>query len=261
LRHGLSLSRLPNHRLNQTQGPSIHPAWFREGWASVMFSTGSLGRLIRFALLLSALVGSVGGTLYVLQRSGYIADWVLYVAGAQSLTSVIGVWIALHEEWAKKYRYPLIAVFAIAGVIGVVAAVKQSHEDGKKWDRVVKLLSQPNTDKQEILNEIRKGQNTATPQSSPSPFMTPAAAALSSLPRTKQQTKRDPVSGTAMLRGGQATTVLTNAVTATSEIRVWTVDSGITGRLYPTNIVLGVRFDIVSENGADSGKVFWKIYP
>jgi hypothetical protein len=79
---------------------------------------------------------------------------------------------------------------------------------------------------------------------------------------TADQAQRYPIAtGTVTLKPAQATTVLTTAVTATSKIQLGNFDDNVSGSLRVTNIVPGVSFDIVSTNGADSGKVFWIMYP
>lgn len=64
-------------------------------------------------------------------------------------------------------------------------------------------------------------------------------------------------SGRDDLVGGEVTTIPTDLVLEDSPILALPADSGITGRLYATNIIPGVSFDVASENGADAGEFKW----
>lgn len=66
--------------------------------------------------------------------------------------------------------------------------------------------------------------------------------------------------GTDVLVAGLPTTVLSALVAANSPIELIPADNNITGRLYPSNRVVGVSFDAQSENGADSGSFRYTIY-
>jgi hypothetical protein len=62
--------------------------------------------------------------------------------------------------------------------------------------------------------------------------------------------------GLAQLAAG-AVTVPLASVTANSRAIAIGQDDDVTGALRATNYVVGVGFDIVSANGADSGSVLW----
>jgi hypothetical protein len=66
--------------------------------------------------------------------------------------------------------------------------------------------------------------------------------------------------GDGVLNAGEATTITQSLVTSTSPIEVTAADDGITGRLYATNRIAGISFDVLSENGADAGNFRWVLY-
>lgn len=66
--------------------------------------------------------------------------------------------------------------------------------------------------------------------------------------------------GTDSLAANMPTTILSTLVAANSPIEILPAGNGITGRLYPTNRIVGASFDVVSENGSDAGVFRWLLY-
>lgn len=68
-------------------------------------------------------------------------------------------------------------------------------------------------------------------------------------------------SGVGILAAAQPVTILDSHVAADSPIRLLPKTDNITGSLRVLNRVAGVSFDVVSNEGSDSGNFKWEIYP
>lgn len=205
-----------------------------------------------------------------------IEFWIGFVG---VLMALLGAWVSVSppKEEQKQFKIIALTAFAVGSVILVVLLwihtndnAKERRETAEAQRHSNELLAQSQKEFREFRTEVVSAQKEANKPGSPDEKLDRINETLSKalgrpLPTANPITAPtlSPVAkGTAMLKGGQATTVLTKAVTATSKIQVMPVgNSEITGRLYPTNIVPGVSFDVVSENGADAGKFFWVIYP
>jgi uncharacterized membrane protein len=62
--------------------------------------------------------------------------WLLTVAVAQALLVIFGAIVTLKEEWAKRRQGPVISVFVVLGVIGLLATVEQGGESSRANDKL-----------------------------------------------------------------------------------------------------------------------------
>ena len=62
--------------------------------------------------------------------------WLLTAAIVQALLAILGVFVTLKEEWAKRRQWPVFSVFVVLGVVGLLASVEQGGESSRANDKL-----------------------------------------------------------------------------------------------------------------------------
>jgi len=92
-----------------------------------MFSTEALNRQVKTVVAVVLCVGA--GVFFLVYRSALPSDLLFTISiGSQVLLVVMGVLVALHEDWAKRHRWIVIGAFAAVGLVGFYTAVRDNRE-------------------------------------------------------------------------------------------------------------------------------------
>lgn len=102
----------------------------------------------------------------------FAEPWLTASAIIQLVPAVLGAVVTLHEDWAKRHRVPILVVFVVAAIIGLLTTVRQGINSGeasaklsssldnlgKATEEISRVTSQ-NTELQEKL--LKQGQTIA----------------------------------------------------------------------------------------------------
>lgn len=73
---------------------------------------------------------------------------------------LLGVWIALHEDWAKRHRFLVLASFVIAGFAWLYMTRQQSRQSSAEVAEAQKQAAEANT---KLSNTLEKINNQIDP--------------------------------------------------------------------------------------------------
>lgn len=83
-----------------------------------------------------------------------LRDLSFWVAVSQLILVLMGVWIALHEDWAKRHRFLVLAGFVIAGFAGLYMTRQQSRQSGQEVAEAQRQAADANTKLSNTLEKI-----------------------------------------------------------------------------------------------------------
>jgi hypothetical protein len=82
------------------------------------------------------------------------SDLSFWIYISQLILVLMGVWIALHEDWAKRHRFLVMAAFIVAGFAGLWATRQQSIQTGKEISEAQKEAAAANRQLSNTLEKI-----------------------------------------------------------------------------------------------------------
>jgi hypothetical protein len=164
-----------------------------------------------------------------------LRDLSFWVAVSQLALVLMGVWIALHEDWAKRHRFLVLTAFIVAGFAGLYMTRQQSRQSGEDVAAAQRQAAEANTKLSNTLEKINNQSNQIGSQ-------TGEISRVQSL-NTELQNKLLGQSGQLIDSSKQISDLSKEAINTTtggeSFCYMYVDTNTITGRAFPVFITLG----------------------
>lgn len=121
-----------------------------------MLTRKALRRLRDIALLALMLV--VLGAVFLLYPRARVNDLFRYLSlGSPFVLGLMGVFVALHEEWAKKHRVFVIVAFTVASALAFYVTNRQASESAKETAEAQRQATDANAKLSDSVEDLHKG--------------------------------------------------------------------------------------------------------